>query len=77
MGIPSPFLRKSIASLKKSYPAKVAFIEADLQNYLDEDGPVADDEFVFGLKNRLEATHPPISAVNPPTPARKRISRRR
>lgn len=64
MAIASDYLRKQIALLKSYHPDKAEYIESALQEYLREDGPVADDEFCFLLKGRLEAGLPKSSKAN-------------
>jgi hypothetical protein len=80
MAIASDYLRKQIALLKSYYPDKAEYIESALQEYLREDGPVADDEFYFLLKGRLETGLPKSSKANghqiPRRTQRRRSSRR-
>jgi hypothetical protein len=52
------YLTRRIAELKRQYPDSTGYIESKLQDYLQEDGPPADDEFYFLLKRPLEIDHP-------------------
>jgi len=58
MKSPSDYLTRQIAKLRIAYRDDVEHIDSSLLEYLNEDCPVADDEFYFLLKGRLEATHP-------------------
>ena len=55
----SPFLRKSIATLKAEYPNDADYIDTEVQRYLTDDSPPDDSEFITLLKRRLEQKHPP------------------
>ena len=61
------YLKGRIKQLKGRYPDSTEQIESELQEYLTEDGPPADDEFYFLLKRRLELGHPtPLKQQAPP-----------
>jgi len=55
----SPFLRKSIATLKAEYPNDTDDIDTEVQRYLTDDSPSDDGEFIALLKARLKQKHPP------------------
>lgn len=54
----SDYLKRRTEELKRLYSDSAEHIESELQDYLKEDGPAADDEFYFLLKRRLELDHP-------------------
>jgi hypothetical protein len=51
-------LTRWITELKCQYPNDIGYIESELQDYLHEEGPPADDEFYDLLKGRLETDYP-------------------
>jgi hypothetical protein len=76
MAMGSDYLRRQIALLKNDYPDKAGYIESALQEYLQEDGPVAGDEFYFLLKRRLEVQYPKPSEPKGHRTTPRRSSRR-
>jgi plasmid stabilization system protein ParE len=54
----SEYLRREIAGLKGRFPSSVKDIDVALREYLNEEGPPADDEFIHGLEAQLESAAP-------------------